>query len=199
MGKVHPQALVSSDPCYLSSKQESFTVWMKSLVLSGKGCTVFDSDGHVVYRVDNYDSKSSNEVHLMDFEGKVLYTILRKKLKLLGFWEGYRCDGSEIDKTKPGFQVRKTLRLLRGDAPCNITVGLDKNQPCQYKIESWTSKSTYKIVDKCGALIAEVQRKQSACGVVLGEDVMTLVVEPFIDHSLIMGLVVVYSLINSKM
>lgn len=78
MGKVHPQALVSSDPCYLSSKQESFTVWMKSLVLSGKGCTVFDSDGHVVYRVDNYDSKSSNEVHLMDFEGKVLYTILRK-------------------------------------------------------------------------------------------------------------------------
>ncbi|KAG5248811.1 hypothetical protein OIU76_004497 [Salix suchowensis] len=199
MGKVHPQALVSPDPCYLSSKQESFTVWMKSLVLSRKGCTVFDSDGRVVYRVDNYDSKSSNEVHLMDSQGKVLYTILRKKFKLLGFWEGYRCGGSEIDRTKPGFQVRKTLRFLGGDSPCKITVGSDKNQPCQYRIESWTSKSAYKIVDNRGALIAEVKRKQSASGVVLGEDVMTLMVEPFIDHSLIMGLVVVYSLISSKM
>lgn len=51
----------------------------------------------------------------------------------------------------------------------------------------------------CVCKLKQVQRKQSACGVVLGEDVMTMVVEPFIDHSLIMGLVVVYSLINSKM
>ncbi|CAK7356448.1 unnamed protein product [Dovyalis caffra] len=199
MGKVHPQALVSSTPCYLTSKQESFTVWMKSLVLSGKGCTVFDSDGHVVYRVDNYDCKSRKQVHLMDFKGEVLFTILRKKFKLFGFWEGYRSSGSEIDKTKPGFQVRKTLRLIRGDSPCKVTVGLDKNQASQYKIGSWSSKSAYKIVDKFGVAIAEVKRKQSACGVVLGEDVLSMVVEPCIDHSLIMGLVLVYSLINSKM
>lgn len=51
---------------------------MKSLVLHGKGCTVFDSNGGIVYRVDNYDRKFSNEVYLMDFRGKVLYTILRK-------------------------------------------------------------------------------------------------------------------------
>lgn len=82
MGKIHPQTLVPSTPCYLTSKQETFTVWMKSLVLSGKGCAVFDSDGHVVYRVDNYDCKRSNEVHLMDFSGKVLFTITRKVIEI---------------------------------------------------------------------------------------------------------------------
>lgn len=51
---------------------------MKSLVLNGKGCTVFDSEGHIRYRVDNYNSNSSNEVYLMDFDGRVLFTIIKK-------------------------------------------------------------------------------------------------------------------------
>jgi hypothetical protein len=33
----------------------------------------------------------------------------------------------------------------------------------------------------------------------LGEDVLTLVVEPNVDHSLIMGLLVVHGLINHSM
>lgn len=84
--KVHPRGLLSSSssaPCYFSSKRETFTIWMKSLVLNGKGCTVFDSDGHIMYRVDNYNSKSNNEVYLMDFDGGVLFTILKKVQLLL--------------------------------------------------------------------------------------------------------------------
>lgn len=48
-------------------------------------------------------------------------------------------------------------------------------------------------------LTKQVTRKQSTCGVVLGEDVLTLVVEPFMDHSLIVGLLVVYGLINCRL
>ena len=78
MGKVHPQALHSSPTSNFTSKQETFTLWMKSLVLNGKGCTAFDSNGQIVYRVDNYNCRDKNEVHLMDQEGNVLFTILRK-------------------------------------------------------------------------------------------------------------------------
>ncbi|RVX17053.1 Protein LURP-one-related 3 [Vitis vinifera] len=191
MARVHPQSLLSSAHCYFTSKQEVFTIWMKSLVLHGKGCTVFDSNGGIVYRVDNYDRKFSNEVYLMDFRGKVLYTILRK---------GY-CAAKEIKQGKPGFRVRsKTFGILRGGSPFKAVVGLDKNQPCQIKIEKRTSSnSTCKIVDELGLLVAEVKRKTSKCGVVLGDDVLTMVVEPYIDHSLVMGLLVVYGLINHKM
>lgn len=54
---------------------------MKSLILSSNGCTVFDSNGQIVYRVDNYDHKCSDEVYLMDFRGQVLFTILKKVKK----------------------------------------------------------------------------------------------------------------------
>ncbi|KAJ9190466.1 hypothetical protein P3X46_001666 [Hevea brasiliensis] len=199
MAKIHPREPLSSAPCYFTSKQETFTIWMKSLVLSGNGCTVFDSNGHVVYRVDNYNCKSGNQVHLMDSWGNVLFTIFRKKFKLLGCWEGYKTSGSGADdERKPGFQVRKSFRLLRGGSLCRALVGLDQNQPSQYKIQSWTRNSTCRIIDDSGGLIAEVKRKESKGGVVLGEDVLTMVVEPCMDHSLIMGLLVVYNLIKCK-
>lgn len=44
-----------------------------------------------------------------------------------------------------------------------------------------------------------MKRKVTASGVVLGEDVLTMVVEPNIDHSLIMGLVVVFGLMHHKL
>jgi hypothetical protein len=76
MAKVYPQ--VPSFSPHMTSKRESFTVWMKSLVYQTNGCTVYNTNGDIVYRVDNYDKKGSNEVHLMDLRGKVLFTIRRK-------------------------------------------------------------------------------------------------------------------------
>lgn len=93
MSKIHPHHLAappsqtqvsdpstSDHPLSISSSTggEIFTIWMKSLILGGKGCTVFDSNGEVVYRVDNYSSKGCDQVFLMDSQGHVLLTILRK-------------------------------------------------------------------------------------------------------------------------
>ncbi|KAK8641925.1 hypothetical protein V6N13_011293 [Hibiscus sabdariffa] len=196
MSKIHPQAPhahLASHP-FTTSTQESFTIWMKSLILNGKGCTVFDSNGQIVYRVDNYHCKCSHEVYLMDITGK--------KFRLVRFWERFRpFNGRVNDEDKiPGFEVRKSCRVLRGDNICEVVVWFDKDQPSQYyQIESCPERSTFKIVDKLDRLITEVKRKQSKCGISLGEDVLTMVVEPQIDHSLIMALVVAYALINGLM
>lgn len=82
MAKVHPLTsnIIDSSPSASSSstKRETLTVWMKSLVMQGNGCTAYNENGQIVYRIDNYDQKDSNEVYLMDLRGKVLFTILRK-------------------------------------------------------------------------------------------------------------------------
>ncbi|KAK6911797.1 LURP-one-related [Dillenia turbinata] len=211
MAKVYPQALLSSAQ-YLTTQQEVFTVWMKSLVLNGNGCTVFNSSGQLVYRVDNYDSKCADEVFLMDSKGNLLFTVLKKKFRVFGTWEGYKfapgdCGRSSTGKLKEGknlhFKVKKPLCFLRKRddfPPCEVLLGLEKNQSLyKYKMEDWAGNGTCKIVDNLGALVAEVKRKQSTSGVVLGEDVLTMVVEPNYDHSLIMGFVVVCALINHQM
>lgn len=171
---------------------------MKSLVLNGKGCTVFDSNGQIMYRVDNYNCKSIHEVHLMDQQGNTLFTILRKQYNLFRFWEGYRYPATRNDQKGPCFRVYKSCRIFGGVSTYGVKLGLDKNQPYTHKIESSTSKSACKISDQFGVLVAELRRKKSSCGVDLGDDVLTMVVEPNVDLSLIMGLVVAYSLINCK-
>ncbi|KAJ4955718.1 hypothetical protein NE237_012501 [Protea cynaroides] len=208
MAKIYPQLLSSSSSSssssassssYASSRRETFTIWMKSLVLHGNGCTVYNSSGEIVYRVDNYHDKCRNEVDLMDLQGNLLFTIHRKKLSLFGCWEGYRYNGSKSNKGKPWFQVK---RILKGKSSYKVTVESDQPQPNCYTIERLiTGKSDgYRILlNDSGDLVAEVKQKQLPSGVSLGSDVLNLVVEPHVDHSLIMGIVTVYGLISHKL
>ncbi|XP_043717139.1 protein LURP-one-related 4 [Telopea speciosissima] len=210
MAKVYPQQSPSSSSStaspspspYVTSSIETFTIWMKSLVLHGNGCTVYNSSGQIVYRIDNYDEKCRDEVDLMDLRGNVLFTIRRKKLRLFGCWEGYRCNASSRSKKeKPWFQVSKLGSILKGNSSYKVKVECDQAQPRCYRIERLiTGKSEYRILmDDSGDLLAEVKQKQSTSGVSLGNDVLTLVVQPHVDHSLIMGIVTVYGLISNKM
>ncbi|KAF5460691.1 hypothetical protein F2P56_020541 [Juglans regia] len=195
---------VPSIPSYMTSKlgHETFTIWMKSLLFHTYGCTVFNSKGEIVYRVDNYGTKCSREVHLMDLRGRVLFTICRnKKLQVFGGWNGYRWSSSSgINKEeKPWFQVKKYCRLMLmagdHDVACRITAGYDK-----YLIVRLAGKSAFRIVGVDGEIVAEAKAKHSCCGVELGEDVLTLeVMSPRLDHSLIMALVIVYGLIQRRL
>ncbi|XP_059643251.1 protein LURP-one-related 4-like [Cornus florida] len=198
MAKVHPQT--PKFLSYMTSRRETFTIWMKSLVFHGSGCTVFDSNGEIVYRIDNYGRKCVNEVCLMDLRGKVLYSIQRKKLQVFGCWDGYKWIGSKANKERPWFQVRRNRRIFRGDTTCCVTLGsTDEAKSSSFTIVALPGRSAFKITDYDGRLVAEVKQKQSSSGVMFGEDVLTLVVEPQIDHSLIMALVTVYGLINHKL
>ncbi|KAK4844072.1 hypothetical protein QYF36_016134 [Acer negundo] len=86
-------------------------------------------------------------------------------------------------------------RVFKGNLSCKIKLGHDK-----YWIErSARSKAAFRIVDINGDAIAEVNRKQTSSGILLGEDVLSLRVEPRVDHSFIVALVIVYGLINGKM
>ncbi|KAK4413725.1 Translation initiation factor eIF-2B subunit alpha [Sesamum alatum] len=164
MAKVHPQVVANST----STKQEEFTVWMKSLILGSNGCAVFDSAGEIVYRVDNYCHKSSNQVHVLDATGKVLFTIVKKKFSVLGLWEGYRSRGGGSgvkNKENPGFRVRKLvgirmiLGLLTGYWSYKVVVRLSEDQTCEYVMETHVSRPCCKIVDNSGGLVAEQLRR----------------------------------------
>ncbi|KAL9242830.1 hypothetical protein vseg_016790 [Gypsophila vaccaria] len=201
--KIHPHLLSSSsnnNSVDLFEEKEKYTIWMKSLVLSSNGCTIYDSNGNLAYRIDNYDTKCSSQVYLMDRKGKVLCTLLRKKLRLNEQWNGYMCDN--IKKVKPWFQVKKKNMFLckENDFSCQVTLGGDKSQATScFKIQGCNRKSEFKIIRGDGALAAEVKRKQSSGGVMLGNDVLSLeMVANNMDHSFIISLVVVHGLMLHK-
>ncbi|KAB1222528.1 Protein LURP-one-related 4 [Morella rubra] len=153
--------------------------------------------GEIVYRVDNYEKKCSNEVHLMDLRGRILFTIRRRKiasflqkLHAFGCWDGY----SKTNKDNPCFKVKKYCRMMRGEVACRITVGYVK-----YWIIRLAGKAAFRIVDAEKKVVAEAKPKHSSSGVVLGDDVLILEVVPRFDHSFVMALVIVYGLIQRSL
>ncbi|KAL0283951.1 UNVERIFIED_CONTAM: protein LURP-one-related 11 [Sesamum angustifolium] len=183
MAKVHPTTSTTSSSCHesSSSEREVFTVWMKSLVIGSNGCTVFNSKGEIVFRVDNYQTRCSREVLLMDYNGRVLFSIKRKKLLIFRSWEGYKWTNSEFDPEKgEWFKVRRKCKFFsRGISSCHVILGCNKTGGhCSYKVVGLEGKPTMKITDCTGRVLAEVMQKQSSGGVSLGDDVLSLMVEP---------------------
>ncbi|KAM5572517.1 hypothetical protein ABKV19_012530 [Rosa sericea] len=206
MAKVHPLTVVtniedgsSSTSCsknYMTSKRETFTIWMKSLVMQGNGCTSFDENGEIVYRIDNYDDKHSNEVFLMDLHGKVLFTLCEHRMGMLSRWKGYATNGA-----KPMFRVRKSCRSILGnkESSNSYKVSMGSDGIC-YRLQGLAAgkSAAFRLTDSNGRVVAEAKRKQSFSGVVLGDDILSLVVESDVDHSFIMALVTVYGLIKRQ-
>ncbi|KAH6777592.1 hypothetical protein C2S51_008904 [Perilla frutescens var. frutescens] len=197
MAKIHPHP--SMNTCSSSGTTETFTVWMKSLVFHGNGCTVFNSKGDVAFRVDNYQQKCSRKVFLMDSTGNLLFSLNRKKLGMFGCWEGFKWIDSDVRMKRPLFQVRRNRAILSKDNSCQVILGCDKNIKNYYKIIGFEGKSSLKITNFSGKVLAEATQKQSPEGVGLGDDVLRLRVEANVDRSLIMALVTVYGLINNKL
>ncbi|CAO2819911.1 unnamed protein product [Amaranthus hypochondriacus] len=200
MAKIHPHLLSSSPSCSRPEDREIYTVWMKSLVFNSHGCTIYDASGNIVYRIDNYDTKCSSQVFLMDLKGKVLTTLLRKKMRVNEHWDCYKND--RVRNEKPWFQVKKKSKLFnkRGDDfSCQVTInGDDCQTSSSFNIQGSCVKSEFKIIRGDGLMVAQVKRKQSKEGIMLGDDVLSLEIEPNLDNSFIISLVVVHGLISHK-
>ncbi|KAF7032626.1 hypothetical protein CFC21_043780 [Triticum aestivum] len=199
MAKIQP---LPSSSCSTSSSgdhhqnRQAYTVWMKSLVFNGNGCAVYGPDGAVAFRVDNYGCRGGREVLFMDRAGNALIRIRRKGFGMFRRWEVSRCahNGHEDEEATPWFSVR---RAEKGGAAVTMHGGA---RTC-YRIAgcSGARKPEYTVRGVDGAAVAEVARKQTAAGVVLGEDVLTLTVAPEVDQLLVLGLVVVRGLINRSL
>ncbi|KAJ0249308.1 Protein LURP-one-related 11 [Hirschfeldia incana] len=206
--KIHPNRKTSSGreetrSPYLTTEKDSFTIWMKSLVFNTNGCTVFDSKGNIIYRVDNYNSKSCREVYLMDLHGHVLFTVRRQKLGLYKTWEGHRSPSGTAESTTnlEYFRVKSNIFQVPSKGSSSsyrVITGSCRNDE-QYIYKIITRGSSLGIEDICGRVVAEVKRKQSSKGLELGDDVLTMMVESQVDHCFIIGLVLTHSLINRKL
>ncbi|KAK1669478.1 hypothetical protein QYE76_057637 [Lolium multiflorum] len=127
----------------------------------------------------------------MDHAGNTLIRIRRKGFGMFKRWEVCHVAGEKEEAT-PWFSVRRAEKsgpavTMRGGAGACYSV-----DGCCAR------KSDYRVISG-GAVVAEVARKQTATGVVLGEDVLTLTVEPEVDHLLVLGLVVVCGLMNRSL
>ncbi|KAI9108470.1 hypothetical protein K1719_020661 [Acacia pycnantha] len=182
--KAYPRT--EGSPC------ESLTVWRKSLVMSCEGFTVIDSDGNLVYRVDNY-IEHPEEVVLMDGAGKSVLTMRRRrKLGLGDCWLVFDGEVGIGSTESPILCVRKHVNILQGNTN-NVLAYVyrgtsDKRHT--FSVEGSYTHRTCKVLDESKEVVAEIKRKEAnSKGVSFGIDVFQLIVQPGFDAGFAMALV----------
>lgn len=214
MTKVYPNAcppeLAAARSCSFQREREGLpiihsstsnpvilTVWKKSLLFNCDGFTVFDSKGNLVFRVDNYIAGRKGEIVLMDASGTSLLTIRRKRLSLADNWLVYEGETS----LNPLFSVRKHVNFLNATSLAHVTPGgstgsssssspKKKKKNAIYEIEGCYAERCCTVYDVRRRLVAEIKRKEAPGGLVLGVDVFRLIVQPDMDTTVAMALVV---------
>ncbi|MCL7050625.1 hypothetical protein MKW94_029650 [Papaver nudicaule] len=199
MTKVYPNATTETTripkqiffdrPKQISNRQvEVLTVWKKSLLFNCNGFTVFDTKGNLVFRVDNYRAGNKTEIFLMDASGKTLLTIRRKKLSLSDNWMVFDGDSS----VNPKFMVKKHVNFLTSKNLAHVVSCQSANKELMYEIIGSYAQRCVAVYDNRKRLVAEIQRKEAAKGgVSFGGDVFRLIVQPEIDPTVAMSLVIV--------
>ncbi|GAB2228187.1 hypothetical protein Droror1_Dr00010017 [Drosera rotundifolia] len=180
------------------------TVCKTSLFFAGDGFAVYDSAGHLVFRVDSYggpDTHDMDELVLMDAVGHAVLTVRRKRPSLHHRWEGYL--GERNDDSKPIFSVRRSSIIGRSD----LTVEMYNNPGEEYHIEGSFHQRSCTVyegnVDHSNhdkkVVVAEIRRKVDAdAQVLLGKDVFMLCVKQGFDPAFAMALVLVLDQISGN-
>ncbi|XP_038905122.1 protein LURP-one-related 8 [Benincasa hispida] len=181
MTKVFPNGPSSS--CS-DATETVLTVWKKSMLLNCEGFTVFNADGNLVYRVDNYLAGNKGEILLMDAAGNPLFTIRRKRLSLADSWVVYE---GETGLNPPRFCARKQINLLKSKCLARVVEAMGRGV---YEIEGCYGKRCCEVYDEKRRIVAEIKRKEAAGGLSFGTDVFRLIAQPQIDTTVAMALLI---------
>ncbi|KAF5783967.1 putative tubby-like protein [Helianthus annuus] len=187
MAKVYPES-ETIIPVVNTKNPIVLTVWKKSLIFGCEGFTVYNSNGNLAFRVDNYFVKGNREIVLMDALGCSLHTVRHKSLadNFLVY------DGESVNSR---FSVTKHVNVLNTKSLAYVsTVGSSKNRNkihVIYEIQGSYAQKFCMVYDDNHRCVAEIRRKEAKGGVALGGDVFALVVQPSIDPAIAMVLVIV--------
>ncbi|KAK7350345.1 hypothetical protein VNO77_08867 [Canavalia gladiata] len=177
------------------------TVWKKSLLLNCNGFTVFDDQGNLVFRVDNYIAGNKDEILLMDAAGKPLLTIRRKRLSFGDTWLVFEGE----DSAKLLFTARKQVNIMNTKCLAHILsssgtanedaswrkIGNKIKKEVAYVMEGSYTQRCCVFYDNNRRKVAEIKRKEAVVGgVAFGSDIFRLIVQPEMDTTLAMAFVI---------
>ncbi|KAM3352220.1 hypothetical protein ACQJBY_023833 [Aegilops geniculata] len=183
MARVHPNMAPAPGAVHEAPASSAvdgpttLTVWRKSLLFDCKGFTVFDSKGNLAYRVDSYASETGDEVVLMDAAGRPAFTVRRKRFSFQG--EQWLVFAGE-ETRRPVYAVR---RSGRGKTMAHVTACAGAGP--SYEVEGSYARRSCMVYDGERRAVAEIRPKE-----VVGTDVFRLAVQPGVDVSLAMAVVV---------
>ncbi|ESR42914.1 hypothetical protein KPL70_018145 [Citrus sinensis] len=197
-------------------RPSTLTVWKRSsMSFQGTdGFTVFDQQGRLVFRVENYSRNhpcvAASGLVLMDGAGNALLSLKPQILSMQYQWNAYR-EEDDCGKSSPGckvFSMRSSSMAFFGGGKDKAEVFMgsasgrgrqQRGTTPDFRIEGSFRNRNCKISNAEGQVVAKIARKRVMNStVMLSDDVFSLVIQPGYSSELIMAFVIVLDRISTK-
>ncbi|XP_020700630.2 protein LURP-one-related 8 isoform X2 [Dendrobium catenatum] len=202
--KIYPSEIQVKDGEEQTKKLvKAWTVWKKSSMsfVGSDGFSVYDEDGKLAFRVDNYSRKNKfliGELLLMDPIGRPLLSLRPQIMSMYDQWKGYRGSDGSNSKTKFKshlFTMRRRSFVRNNDDIVEVIMSAGGGDcaamAADFTIEGNFKKRSCKIRARGGQVLALMTPKQVSPSMVLGKDVFSLFIEEDACPELIMALIVI--------
>ncbi|KAM7263851.1 hypothetical protein ACFE04_001534 [Oxalis oulophora] len=196
MWKIYPdenktQTRTTTTLLQEETKPTVLTVWKRSsMSFQGTdGFMVFDKNGTLVFRLDNYSRKSPSSIILMDGDGKALLTLRTQFMQFQ--WKAYNGENA-----KKLFSMRASSY---GKDEAEVFMAAGSTKQADFKVHGSFRSRNCKITTSNGEVAAKIARKRANnTTILLSDDVFSLVVQPGFDSQIIMAFIVILDRICNK-
>ncbi|KAL9246982.1 hypothetical protein vseg_020458 [Gypsophila vaccaria] len=175
------------------NEEIELTVHKKSMFSKGDGFIVYDPNGDIIFRVDDfYGLMKHHGILLMDSFGNPLLTLIPKRPTLHHRLEGFLGDTS--DGQQPILSIWKSTMIGRSEMNVEVYDKTTHDTIAYYNIEGCYKDRSCTISevksDMSRRHVAQIKRKvESIRNIVLSSDVFSLTIQPRVDAAFVMGLV----------
>nr|XP_009410485.1 PREDICTED: protein LURP-one-related 8-like [Musa acuminata subsp. malaccensis] len=201
MPRVHPTLRMTDDDEELATttaRPSIWTVWNKSSMgfHGTDGFSIYDSKGRLAFRVDNYSRKHkcfAGQLLLMDANGKALMALRPRILSMHDRWSGFKGEDGLDPKCRTHVFSMKRRSILQGRDKAEVYMDSpdDRSSLPHFKTEGCFRRRDCKILDSNGEEVAQISHKKVNRSVTLGDDVFSLIIQPYTDTELIMAFLVI--------
>ncbi|XP_058214714.1 protein LURP-one-related 15-like [Rhododendron vialii] len=187
----NPAAIVS--PQFCAPYSVDLTIVRKRILNFG----VTDVNGNIMFKIKRKCFSLGHRRTLLDAAGNPILTLQWKILTAHRRCRVYR--GGSRDKKDLLFSVKKSS-LFQCKRKLDVFLAANtKENFCDFKIKgSWFERSCTIYLGDTSTIIAQMHKKLSVQGVLLGKDNFAVTVFPNVDYAFIVALVVVLEEINHK-
>ncbi|URE21062.1 hypothetical protein MUK42_12516 [Musa troglodytarum] len=200
MSRVHPALRKTDDeePATTTDRPSVWTVWNKSSMgfHGTDGFSIYDSQGRLAFRVDNYSRKHkcfAGQLLLMDANGKALMALRPQILSMHDRWSGFKGEDGSDPKCRTHVFSMKRRSILQGCDKAEVYMDgpKDRSSLPHFRTRGCFRRRDCKILDSNGEEVAQISHKKVNRSVTLGDDVFSLIIQPYTDTELIMAFLVI--------
>ncbi|XP_007017093.2 PREDICTED: protein LURP-one-related 10 [Theobroma cacao] len=184
-------------PQYCCPQPVDLAIVRKVLTITEGNFAVTDMNGNIMFKIKGKFLSIHDRRLLLDAAGNPICTLRPKIMTVHDRWQIFR--GESTEEKDVIFTVKRSSLIQLKTKLYVFLANNQKEDVCDFRVEgSWLERSCVVYSGDSNTILAQMHKKHSVEGVLLGKDKFMVTVYPNVDYAFIVALIAILDGINKE-